>query len=31
MEILSRELNIEMTAVTKKGKGSELLTGKVKE
>ena len=31
MEILSRELKIEMTAVTKKGKGSELLTGKVKE
>ncbi len=31
MEILSRELGVEMTAVTKKGKGSELLVGKVKE
>ena len=31
MEILSRELGIPMTAVSKKGKGSELLVGKIKE
>ena len=31
MEILSRELGIPMTEVSKKGKGSELLVGKIKE
>lgn len=30
MEILARELGIEMTEITKKGTGSNLLTGKVK-
>ena len=31
MEILSRELGIPMTEISKKGKGSELLVGKIKE
>ena len=31
MEILSRELGIPMTEITKKGKGSNLLVGKIKE
>lgn len=31
MEILSRELGIPMTSVTKKGKGSNMLVGKIKE
>ncbi len=31
MEILSRELGIPMTQISKKGKGSELLVGKIKE
>jgi glycerol-3-phosphate dehydrogenase len=31
MEILSRELGIPMTAVTKKGTGSNMLVGKIKE
>lgn len=31
MEILSRELGIPMTEITKKGEGSNLLVGKIKE
>ncbi len=31
MEILSRELGIPMEKITKKGRGSEILTGKIKE
>lgn len=31
MEILSRELKIDMTEITKKGTGSNLLTGRVKQ
>ncbi len=31
MEILSRELNIPMEKITKKGYGSEILTGKIKD
>lgn len=31
MEIISRELGIPMTEISKKGKGSELLVGKIKE
>lgn len=31
MEILSRELGVPMTEITKKGKGSEMLVGKIKE
>ena len=31
MEILSRELNIPMEQITKKGRGSEILMGKIKE
>ena len=31
MEILSRELNIPMELITKKGRGSEILTGHIKD
>ena len=31
MEILSRELGIPMEKITKKGRGSEILTGRIKE
>lgn len=31
MEILSRELGIPMTEITKKGEGSNMLVGKIKE
>ena len=31
MEILSRELNIPLDKITKKGRGSEILTGEIKE